>query len=648
MIEAVLKPALPIFRRGAILLLIGLFPCAHAETSDMRYLMSLTIEDLGKIKVTSVSKRSESIADAAASIYVITGDEIRRAGVTSLPQALRLAPNLQVAQVKAGEYGVSARGFNDQLGNKLLVLIDGRTVYSPVFSGVFWISQDLLMEDIERIEVISGPGGTLWGLNAVNGVINVITRSTPTTQGPLASASAGNNESGLTTRYGGKINEDTHYRVYAKKVEHDANQFSDGTTTANAFDRHQTGFRLDWDGVRDSVTLQGDAFQGSVEQTAAGVEPEFSGANVLARWTHSLALDSNFRIQTYYDYAKRENIGVLPDRMEIFDIELQHQLSEIAGHRLLWGGGYREADDQADNSNGIILFFPEQRDLRWSNIFIQDTIAITDSLDITPGVKWEDNIYTGIEFLPSIRSAWRPDQDRMVWAAYSRVVRAPARIDRDFYLTLIPGSNFFLIDGGRNFESEVSYVTELGYREQPNADVSYSVTAFYQEYEKLRSGEPNPTPQPFPSFVVSNTIYGHVKGIEAWLNYQAAPEWRLSAGLLELRKQLQNEAGSRDPEGPRVLGNDPKHTVTLRSLYNFGENYEFDVMYRYISQLPDPALDAYSTVDMRLASHLNDDVELSLTLQNAFDPHHPEFIGRSEPAEIQRSLILTLQWRPER
>src|SRR5207247_76981 len=368
----------------------------------------LSIEELSNIQITSVSKHTERLSDAPAAIFVITGDDIRRSGATRLPEALRLAPNLEVARVSASSYAISARGFNNTVANKLLVLIDGRTVYTPLFSGIFWDAQDVMLEDVERIEVISGPGATLWGANAVNGVINVITRRAPDTQGAFAYGRAGDLERGYGARYGGAIGSSGAYRVYGRFLSVFDTSRANGATASDGWSKGQVGFRTDWGTAANGFTLQGDAYRGSLDQ-AIGDDTSISGNNLLGRWNRDLAGWGQLQVQSYFEHTERDIPGIFAERLNVFDVEIQHGLRAIGAHRPTWGGGYRYGDDRVTNS-AVVAFLPADRGLRWSNVFAQDEIALEDNLRLSLGGKFENNYYTGTEFLPSARLAWKPRQ----------------------------------------------------------------------------------------------------------------------------------------------------------------------------------------------------------------------------------------------
>ncbi|MDB5812521.1 MAG: hypothetical protein JWN94_4643, partial [Betaproteobacteria bacterium] len=444
-----------------IMLALFLVP-AHAADAKIKDLFDLSLEQLSNVEVTSVSGRSERLQDAAASIFVISADDIRRSGATTVPDALRIAPNLQVARVSASSYAISARGANNGIGNKLLVLIDGRTVYSPLFSGVIWDAQDVMLEDVDRIEVISGAGATLWGANAVNGVINVITRAAIDTQGALAVAGAGNVQAGAAARYGGTFGEDGHYRVYGKGFNQANTERSNGTAVKDRFDRSQAGFRADWGHTNSNFTVQGDAYNGRSESGPLG-EPTLSGANLLGRWNRQLANDSSLRVQAYFDHAERNDPLIYRDKTDTFDIQFQHGFTLAGTHQILWGGGYRNAHDSTETRfvpQNILpqTFSPTSRNLNWKNMFVQDEIALGRRVDLTLGAKVETNIYTGAEFLPSARLAWKIADNHTLWTSASRAVRAPARLDRDFRVFLnLPGLPLIpVIKGGPDFQSEIS------------------------------------------------------------------------------------------------------------------------------------------------------------------------------------------------
>jgi iron complex outermembrane receptor protein len=621
---------LDVARRAFVPVICGGMSAAAAQAPADARLFDLSLEELSNLQVTSVSGRPEAARGAAASIFVITGEDIRRSTATSLPEALRLAPNLQVARLNATQYAISARGFNNTIGNKLLVLVDGRTVYSPLFSGVFWDAQDVVLEDVERIEVISGPGATLWGANAVNGVINVITRSATDTQGVLASVVAGPSGTRTTARLGGRLDDRSAYRVYAMRSSREDTDSVAGVRRADATDREQVGFRFDRDDGGLRTTVQGDAYRSSGDVPSV-IAPRYTGANLLARWRRQSADGTGWQLQTYADQARREEPLVFNDRTRTLDVEFRYSPGPIGIHRLLWGVGHREARSSAEQT-AAVLFDPRTRDLRWTNAFLQDEMQVTEHLRVTAGVKLETNVYTGAEVLPSLRFAYDPTPTSTFWGALSRAVRAPARLDRDFFFPARPP---FAIAGGPDFRSEVAVVTELGYRGQLLPNASWSVTAFHQAYDGLRAGRGGPT-------TIGNLAGGDVWGLEAWGNLDVTPSWRLSAGFVELRKSLR-AAPDAGPLSVENLGNDPKHQLMVRSLAALSPDVEADLTVRYVSALPFPAVSNYVTADLRLGWRISQSWHASLLAQD-LGPRHVEF----EPVNASRfgrAVFARIEWR---
>lgn len=618
-----------------VALVFGLDRIAAAKAADIA---DLSLEELANIEITSVSKRPERLGDAAASIYVITSDDIRRSGARSIPEILRLAPNLQVARVDSAQYAISSRGFNSTTANKLLVLIDGRSVYTPLFSGVFWDVQDTLPEDIERIEVISGPGGTQWGSNAVNGVINIITRDSRDTQGGFVGLGAGDDERGAAVRHGGRLGEHGNYRIYARQFGRNETATGSGVSRRDAFEYRQGGFRLDWTETGDRVTLQGDSYDGRIGQPVGG-DKVLSGGNLLARWSRALADGSALQLQAYFDRTRRTYPGSFAESLDTGDIELQHRFKWGSAHDIVWGGGYRWLRDDVTNS-AALAFLPARRDLQLGNLFVQDTIVMSEGLKLSLGLKLEHNSYTGRELLPNVRLGWQVDDRTLLWSAISRAVRTPSRLDRDFHA---PGNAPFLIAGGPTFVSEIVTAYELGYRSQPSSRSSFSVSTFYNVHDNLRSVEGGAGG--LPPFILGNSMEGETYGIEAWGSHQAADWWRLSAGYSQLHKSLRFKPGSNDVSGLQAAGNDPTQQFSLRSQMNLPKRWELDLSLRVVDKLPNPQVPGYSTVDLRLGWNPVPGVELSLSAKNLFDRRHAEFGAQGVRSEFGRSVFLQLNWR---
>jgi iron complex outermembrane receptor protein len=632
----------PLVRNIALILLaLESHAALAAEPQDIG---DLSLEELASIQVTSVSRRPESLSDAASSIFVINGTDIRRSGAATLPEALRLAPNLQVARVDARNYAVTARGFNNAFENKLLVLIDGRTVYSPLFSGVYWDLQDVVLEDVERIEVISGPGATLWGANAVNGVINIITKSAASTQGTLLSATAGRNERNGAVRYGGTLANGGHYRVYGKYAANDDLRNEAGATALTGWHREQAGFRADWGDTGRNLTLQGDVVDGRLHQQGTA-DIGVRGANLLGRLNHSFADGSTATLQMYWDHTERDQPLAFTERLDTLDLQLQHAVNLGGQHRLVWGGGYRWGHDRVQNGPAF-GFLPGTENLHWANLFAQDEIALRDDLRLTAGLKFEDNNYTGVEVLPTLRLAWNPQASTLVWSSLSRSVRAPSRIDRDFYSPTTPavvgGVPQYAVAGGPDFESEVANVFELGYRAQPTPALSYSATAFYGRYDKLRTLEPNPNGT---GSVFRNFANGHTRGIEAWASWQAGKAWRLSGGGVVQRVDTALEPSSRDlTRATGLATSDPSHSWMLRSSHDLAAGQELDLTLRHVGALKTPAVPAYTAVDLRYGWRIRKGLDLSLIGQNLFDPRHAEYGAAPVRSSYERAVLLRLVW----
>jgi iron complex outermembrane receptor protein len=611
----------------------GLLACSCAQaaalTQTAANLVDLSLEELSSITVSTVSGRAEPLSQAPGSVYVIRGEEIRRSGATTLPEALRLAPNLHVARVDASQYAISARGFNSTTANKLQVLIDGRTVYTPLFSGTFWDAQDVLLEDVERIEVISGPGGTLWGANAVNGVINVITRHAGDTQGTHGVARAGSVERGAAVRHGGAL-AGGHYRLYAKTHERDRSRFEGGAAAQDQNDLSQAGFRADWGTALEGFTLQGDAHDGDLDQGR-----KRSGYNLLGRWTRALAGGSSLRLQGYLDSTYRNYPGTFKENLDNYDFELQHALAPSGAHRLLWGFGLRHHRDRVENSP-LLAFLPAHTNFNRSHVFLQDEIALRPDLDLVLGAKLDRNTYTGIEALPNARLAWTLSDAQLLWTALSRVVRAPSRIDREFFSPGTPP--FTALAGGPDFRSEVSRVLEIGYRVQASARLSYSLTGYHHRHKALRTLSPSPAGPVF-----ANEGKGETTGIEGWGTWRPADHWRLSAGFMRQRQSLGLRPGAVDLLAPGANGNDPRGWLKLHAAIDLSAAHDLDVVLRRIGSLPAPHVPGYTAVDARLAWRMRPDAELSLVVQNLFDRRHAEWQTAAGRVEIERALLMQLR-----
>ncbi len=600
-----------------------------AAAADLK---KLSIEELMDIDVTSVSRRAERLNDAAAAIAVITQEDIRRSGVTSLPEALRLVNSLQVARQNQRTWAVTARGFNIPTANKMLVLIDGRSVYTPLFSGVFWDVQDTLLEDVERIEVIRGPGATLWGANAVNGIVNIITKRAADTQGGLLTAGAGNEEKGFGgVRYGGTLGATGHYRAYGKYFNRDSLILADGSDARDPMWMGQGGFRADWKTAgRDAFTFQGDAYTGRIGEPTRD-DSNVDGGNLLGRWSRTLSEESDLELQVYWDRTHRYIPGSFEEHLDIMDLDFQHRLPIAERHDLVWGFGYRHHADRVENSRSL-AFLPARKDFDLFSLFAQDEVSLMDGrLALTAGTKLEHNDSTGLEVQPSVRAAWKASERRTLWAAASRAVRTPTRIDEDFVIFLPDGQVF--VQESPGFESEELLAWELGYRIQPHPELLLDVAAFYNVYDNLRSQEP-PAGRPFP-ITLANELEAETWGVELRSNFQPVQGWRLQVTYAWLDKELRLDPDSRDTTRGVGEGNDPEHRVSLRSLFDLPGGFEVDGWLRYVSALPSPAVDDYTELDVRLGWRASDGLELALVGQNLLHGSHEEF----GPANLFREAV---------
>jgi iron complex outermembrane receptor protein len=638
-----------ILRAAGILPILLVLP-AHGAVIPPADIADLSIEELANIEIHSVSKKPETLAAAAASVYVITADDIRRSGWTTISDVLRLAPNLQVAQESNGGYAISARGMNgsgNSAPNKLQVLIDGRSVYAPLFSGVFWDAQDVVLEDIERIEVISGPGGTLWGVNAVNGVINITTRSARDTHGSLAALSADSGGYDLAFRQGGLTADGRHWRVYGKYLDQRHTQLLNGGKVDDARQQAHVGFRADWERGAHQFSVNGNAYRGDANQPAPGslqtgeafvLGPiDTSGVNLSGRWNYAFDTGGSVSVQAYLDHTKRIVPPTFGESLDIADVQFQHSVAQAGAHTVVWGASYRRTWDDVRNSR-YVAFLPAKVSQSWSSLFAQDEITLRKDLRLVAGARIERNVYTGTELLPTLRLAWTMAPAHTVWASASRTVRAPSRLDADAF---IPGAPPYLLRGGPRVRAEVAKVVELGYRGQPMPSLSYSVTAFHNNYDHLRTQEVDPS-NTFITF--GNLMEGKASGFEMWGNYQASRAWRVSAGLMALHERLNLKAGSNDAAGPTIVGRNPSHTAQIRSTFSVAADKDLDVVLRKVGALADPDVPGYTAIDARFGWRLSRGLELSVFGQN-LNGGHGEYAPVETRAELERTVGMKLVWQ---
>ncbi|MDB6121346.1 MAG: ligand-gated TonB-dependent outer rane channel [Pedosphaera sp.] len=638
-----------------------------------------SLEELLNTPVSIVVGHQEKLSQSAAAVSVITEEDIRRSGATSIPEALRLVPGLDVARVDSHQWAISARGFNDVFANKLLVLQDGRSLYTPLFSGVFWDVQDTLMEDIDHIEVIRGPGAAVWGANAVNGVINIITKNAKDTQGILITGGGGTEERGFGGfRYGGQLGQDVYFRVYAKYFNRDDSAFPNGSDARDAWQMGQGGFRIDWDTLertQNLLTLQGDIYGGRASQIfntydpsnppsyARTVQQDFrlGGGNLLGRWTHEFSDTSELKLQMYYDRTERNTV-IFMENQDTYDLDLKHHFELGERNVVLWGAGYRIVADKIGNSASISLN-PDNRRTQLFSAFVQDEITLVEKrLKLTLGAKFEHNDFTGFEFQPSGRLLWTPHDQHTLWASISRAVRTPSRAEEDVKLSnvippggLFPGSPTAVstIYGNEQFKSEVLIAYELGYRVQPHANLSIDLTTFYNDYDDLRSVEfgPSPTqpltaPPPPPGLFIpfhgDNKLYGETYGAELAATWQVTKRWRLTPAYTLLEMQLHRQPGSTDTTSEADEGRSPQQQFSLRSSLDLPQGFSVDATLRYVDRLPTLRISSYVELDVRLGWHSkNNNLEVAIVGQNLLAEQHAEFAPsfiNTQQTEVQRGV----------
>ncbi len=595
------------------------------------------------LEVTSVSKRPEKLSQAASAIQVITGDDVRREGATSLPEALRLATNLEVAQIDSRQWAITARGFNNVLADKMLVLIDGRSVYTPLYAGVYWDVQDTMLEDLDRIEVISGPGATQWGANAVNGVINVTTKSAKDTQGGLLVTDAGNQVRNATAaRFGAKIAPNVYYRVYAKYFDRGDSRRVSGRNANDAWHMGQVGFRVDGDMAGGApFTVQGDGYNG-IFGLSGPDNVRVNGANVLGRWSRSTEGIGEVKVQAYLDHTHRRIPASFTQDLDTVDLDFQQRRSFGAKHDLVWGAGYRLVQDDVINTPAN-AFLPARVARQWFSAFVQDEIVLSpDRVHLTVGTKLEHHDYTGFEWEPSTRLAWTPDRQQTIWGAISRAVRTPSRIDRDLFSPATPP---YRMVGGEKVVSEKLIAYELGYRAQIRPEVGLSLATFFNTYDDLRSLDPLTPPLAFP-VEASSGLRGQSSGAELSADWRVTPRWRLRGGWTELRVWSGPQAGAGPVRGTRdSIARDPNHQLSLRSLLEFSPAWEFDVSLRYVAPINSQNVPGYTEGDVRLGWRPAPGWELSLRGRNLLHAQHAEFYTPGARRELPRAFDGKASWR---
>ncbi len=651
---------------GAILLPAG---AVFANADQLAQLKRMSVDELLDVEVTSVSRREEDLRKAAAAVAVLTNEDLRRSGANSLPEALRLVPGLHVARQNSTSWGVSARGFSSVNSEKLLVLSDTRSIYTPLFSGVSWDVQDYLLADVERVEVIRGPGAALWGSNAVNGVVNITTRSARDTHGDYLEAGVGDfDRYWVGARHGGETAGGRHYRVFARYFDRDAT-FNPVATSDDEARLGHLGFRMDWGSAEATGwTLQGDAYSGDMGQLAPAVEvigrpgptgqltSRVSGGNLLARWRRPTGDASDLQVRAYYDYTRRDDPSFL-DTLHTFDVDVQHRVA-VARHEILWGMAGRLTSNR-NRSGGLFAVTPEESDdYLWSG-FVQDQVALSDAVTLTVGTKLEHNDFSGAEIQPSIRAAWTPDAGHTLWTAVSRAVRVPTRFERDVNIDASDPSidPVFRLLGNRDFDAERLIAYEAGYRWQVSRTLLMDLALFHNDYDALASlelGTPflDGTGRTIIPVLNRNLGSGRSRGAELLVEWQPRDGWRLTLSHSSIDIEL-DSAGLDINRNVWIEGSTPRAMTGLRSLFSV-DDFDVDAQFRHhsrIRRLPGDVsgdgIDAYSSLDLRLGWRLSPAWQVSLFGQNLLDEDHVEFGTPATRGALSRAAWLKAEWRNE-
>lgn len=666
---------------SAGILLLLLTPALAIPSSSVQTpttpedLTELSLEALMDLEVTSVSRKSQRLANVAAAVFVISQDDIRHYGSTSIAELLRMVPGVQVAKMDANKWAVSIRGINGRFVSKLQVLKDGRSVYTPLFSGVFWENLDTPLEDIERIEVIRGPGAAMWGANAVNGVINIITKHAADTQGGLVSGGAGSSEKGFgSARFGKRLTDNSYLRLYGKHTERGEGIYADGSDAHDGGYLSSAGFRLDTQPTfDDNVTLQGDYFNSRYNETynlynliTPGIpsiiptHSTASGGNIMARWQRTLSDTDNLSLQLSFDHSER-NFLLLGEKRNTFDLDFQHRFGLGSRQEVLWGLGYRFSHDQVRGSQTFTLTKPSD-DINLYSIFLQDEITLVPNrLTMILGTRFDHNAYTGWEVQPNGRLIWTPSPQHSFWGSVSRAVRTPTRAERHLqyqYFTspaippTLPLPLRVVVNGIDQFKSETVLAYELGYRAELTKQLSFDLSLFFNQYEKLRvrnNAIPVAEPPTYTNLVLNypltNDAHGHSYGAElsaAWRPYEW---WRLQAAYHFLRTIIRLDNGSDDDvNSANIADGAPRHQFTLRSGFDLGKQLELDLWLRAIDRvhyIDRTTVPGYVTMDARIAWKPVKNLELALVGQNLLQRRHPEYIPEfinTTPSELPRSV----------
>jgi iron complex outermembrane receptor protein len=665
-----------IFRNAGLGLALSAFTIVTgmAQTASPVDLTGTSLEDLMNIQVTSVSKKEQSLSKAAGSIYVITQDDIRHSGATNVPDLLRMVPGVDVARINANTWAISIRGFNSRYSGKVLVLVDGRTVYTPLFSGVYWDQQTMPLENIERIEVIRGPGGTVWGANAMNGVVNIISKSAKDTRGGLVSAEAGSQDraQGLV-QYGSSAGANGSYRVYGRYAMNQDSPSLPGSPATDNAHSSQIGFRSDWDlSSRDTLTAQGDLRGSSESQTITTLflnqppgyytlndQVRVAAGNILGRWNHVFSNGAATTLQIYYDGFRRFDQGL--QNQSTGDVDFQYHFHLGDRNDIVAGFGYRVTDQSFTDGYEVVLGTGHRRD-NLLGTFIQDEVRLTNSVSLTAGVKLEDNAYTGFEFEPSVQLAWSPSRRQTVWASVSRAIQQPswlyaeAQVDQAAVPVPGVGTAIYQISGDPDAKAPAVVNYELGYRTELSKRLTLDTTVFLGDYDRLQTleaGTPFFVATPVPPHLVLPNVFenlarGTTYGVEASAHWDVSKWWRISPGFSFLRTNLALDAGASIGEIVAFTSSgSPKRQAQLRSNIKLPHHVELDTSIYFVGSLAMGPVPAYTRVDTRVGWHIGEFVDIGITGQNLLTPRHIEFLDGLQvtPMETARAIVAKITWR---
>lgn len=647
----------------------GLFVPTGAKADENSALADYSLEQLMNVsvEVSSAGRKPQRLEDTAAAIHVITRQDIRRSGMTSLPELLRMAPGMQVARIDGGTWAISSRGFNAKNSDNLLVMLDGRVLQTPTFTGVYWDTQDVALEDIDRIEVIRGPGGALWGANAVTGIINIVTLPASATRGGMVSGGAGSHERSGAARFGGRLGETGHFRLYAKDAAQDNFKQASGDDAHDRHDLRNAGFRADWDlPGGNSLTVQGDTYSGGSDHTGTDVSlaPPYStpvgytidlgGGNLLARWKSALSATDEWAMQFYYDTYNRRYFN-LGERRDTYDLDFQHRFLAGDQHDIVWGAGYRQTRDRMDNTF-TVSYTPASRADHVASAFFQDEIALNDEFHLIVGTKLEHNDYTGLELQPNLRLRWKIDEHQTAWMAVSRAVHTPSRTDADSRVVatvMKPGATTFVmrLQGNPAVQSEQVISYEAGYRSRLTERVQMDAAAFYSEHGNLMTIEREAnfiegayTVMPL---VFHNRASATTHGLEWGGTWRPTDKWQLKASWSWLKMGIRRDANSTDTSIEGETGRSPQNQFQFHAFHSPADDIDLGASLYYVDSLPGLNVPAYARLDTRIGWRVQPGLELSLTGRNLLDPAHPEFVNTAGPrtGEVPRSIFGAATWR---